>query len=44
VEEIRTAEALVPDSSPFQVEIAIAELKMYKLPGSDQIPAERIQA
>jgi hypothetical protein len=28
----------------FEVEIAIAKLKMYKLPGRDQIPAELIQA
>jgi hypothetical protein len=35
---------LVPDPSPFEVEIAIAKLKRYKLPGSDQIPAEVIQA
>jgi hypothetical protein len=38
------AERLVPDPSPFEVEIAIAKLKMYKSPGSDQIPAELIQA
>jgi hypothetical protein len=42
--EIQTAEALVPDYSPFEVEIAIAKLKSYKSPGSDQIPAELIQA
>jgi hypothetical protein len=34
----------VPDPSPFEVEIAIAKLKIYKSPGSDQIPAELIQA
>jgi hypothetical protein len=44
VRQIHTAEALVPDSSPFEVEIAIAKLKSYKSPGSDQIPAELIQA
>jgi hypothetical protein len=42
--EIHTAEPSVPEPSPFEVEIAIAKLKMYKLPGSDQIPAELIQA
>jgi hypothetical protein len=42
--EIHTAEPLVPDPSPFEVEIAIAKLKRYKSPGSDQIPAELIQA
>jgi hypothetical protein len=30
--------------SPFDVEIAIAKLKRYKSPGSDQIKAELIQA
>jgi hypothetical protein len=36
-------EALVPDPIPFEVEIAIAKLKRYKSPGSDQISAELIQ-
>jgi hypothetical protein len=40
--ETHTAEPLVPDPSPF--EVAIAKLKRYKSPGSDQIPAELIQA
>jgi hypothetical protein len=38
--EIQTAEPLVPDPSPFEAEIAIARLKRFKSPGSDQIPAE----
>jgi hypothetical protein len=38
--EIYTAEPLVPEHSPFEVEIAIAN----KSPGSDQISAELIQA
>jgi hypothetical protein len=42
--EIHTAEPLVPDPSPCDVEIAIAKLKRYKSPGSDQILAELIQA
>jgi hypothetical protein len=42
--EIHTAEPLVPDPSPFEVAIAIAKLKNYKSPDSDQIPAELIQA
>jgi hypothetical protein len=42
--QIHTAEPLVPDFSPFGVDIAIAELKRYKLPGSDEILAELIQA
>jgi hypothetical protein len=42
--EIHTAEPLVPDPSPFEVEIAIAKLKRYKSPGSNEILAELIQA
>jgi hypothetical protein len=42
--EIHTAEPLVPDPSPFEVENAIAKLKRFKSTGSDQIPAELIQA
>jgi hypothetical protein len=42
--EIHTAEALVPGPSNLEVEIAIAKLKKYKSPSSDQIPAEIIQA
>jgi hypothetical protein len=38
--EAHTAEPIVPDPSPFEVEIAIANLEKYKSPGSDQIPAE----
>jgi hypothetical protein len=38
------AEPLVPGPSRLEVEIAIAKLKKYKLPGRDQIPAELIQA
>jgi hypothetical protein len=42
--EIQTAEQLVPGPSRFQVEIVIAKRKKYKSQGSDQIPAELIQA
>jgi hypothetical protein len=42
--EVHTAEPLVPDLSRLKVEIAIANLKKYKSPGSDQIPTELIQA
>jgi hypothetical protein len=42
--EIHTAEPLVPDPSPFEVEIAIANLKRHNSPGSDQIPAELFKA
>jgi hypothetical protein len=42
--EIHTAEPTVPDPGPSEVEIAIANLKKYKLHGSDQIPAEMTQA
>jgi hypothetical protein len=38
------AEPLVPGPSRLEVEIAIAKLKKYKSPGSDQIPSELIQA
>jgi hypothetical protein len=37
-------EQSVPDPSPLEVEIATAKWKKYKMPGSDQIPAESIQA
>jgi hypothetical protein len=36
-------EPIVPGPSRLEVEIAIAKLKKYKSPGSDQIPAELIQ-
>jgi hypothetical protein len=38
--DIHTAEPLVPDPSPFDLHIAIAELKNYKSPGSDKITVE----
>jgi hypothetical protein len=42
--EVHTAEPLVPGPSHLVVTIATAKLKNYKSPGSDQIPAELIQA
>jgi hypothetical protein len=42
--EVHTAEPLVPGPSCLEVEITNAKLKKYKSPGSDQIPAELIQA
>jgi hypothetical protein len=42
--EIHRAELLVPDHSPSEVENTIAKLKRYKPPGSDEIPAQLIQA
>jgi hypothetical protein len=36
------AELLIPDPSPFEVEIAIVKLKKYKSAGSDQILADLI--
>jgi hypothetical protein len=39
----KTSEPLVSDPSPFEADIAIAKLKRYKSPGSDNIPAEFIQ-
>jgi hypothetical protein len=41
---MHTAEPLVPEPSCFVVEIRIENLKSYKSPGIDQIPAELIQA
>jgi hypothetical protein len=38
--EIHTAEPLVPEASPFEVEISVAKLKRYKSPGNDQIREE----
>jgi hypothetical protein len=42
--DVHTAESLVPNSRPFEVEIAIAKLKRYKSPGNVQLPAELILA
>jgi hypothetical protein len=42
--DVHSAEPLVPGPSRFEVEIAIAKLKKYKLQCSDQILAEPIQA
>jgi hypothetical protein len=42
--EIHTAVPLVPEPSAFEVEIAIAKLTKYKLPGSGQILAQLVQA
>jgi hypothetical protein len=41
---LHIAEPLVADPSPFEVDIAVAKLKSYKLPGSDQTPADLIQS
>jgi hypothetical protein len=38
------SEPLGPESSPFDVEIAIAKLKNNKLPGCYEVPAQMIQA
>jgi hypothetical protein len=38
--EVHTAEPVVPGPSRLEVENAIAKLKKYKSPGSDQITAE----
>jgi hypothetical protein len=42
--EVHTPELLLPGPSHLEVEIAIATLKKYKSPGSDQTPAELIPA
>jgi hypothetical protein len=44
IETLYTAEPLIPEPSPFEVEISIAMSKRYKTPGSNQIPAEQVQA
>jgi hypothetical protein len=41
--EIHTAEQLVPESSAFEDEMAIENLKRHKSPGTDEIPAELIK-
>jgi hypothetical protein len=42
--QIHTAEPRVPGPSHLEVETATTKLKNYKSPGSDQSPAELIQA
>jgi hypothetical protein len=42
--EMHTAEPFVPEPSASEVEVAVGNLKSYKSPGVDQIPAELIQA
>jgi hypothetical protein len=42
--EIHTVEPFVPEPSAAEVEVANRNLKRYKAPGSDHIPAERFQA
>jgi hypothetical protein len=42
--EMNTAESLLHGPNPFEIEIAIKKLKRYKLPNTDQILAELIQA
>jgi hypothetical protein len=41
---MQTAEPLVPEPRSLEEKIAIQELKGYKSPGIDEIPAELIQA
>jgi hypothetical protein len=42
--QIHTAEPFVPEPCTAEVEVALRKMKRYKAPGSDQIPAELIQA
>jgi hypothetical protein len=42
--DVHIAEPLVPDCNSFGLEITTAKLKKYKLPYSNQIPAEMNQA
>ena len=37
-----TAEPLLPDTTVFEIEMAIEKLKRHRSPGIDQIPAELI--
>ena len=41
--ETHTVEALVPEPSAFEVDLAVEKLKSHKSPGIDQIPAELIK-
>jgi hypothetical protein len=41
---MHTTEPLILKHSHFEVEIPTEKLKIYKSPGTDQIPAELIQA
>jgi hypothetical protein len=40
---MHTADPFVPEPSALEVELAIGNVKRYKSPGVDQIPAELIQ-
>jgi hypothetical protein len=42
--EMHRAEPLVPEPSPFEVEIALTMLKRCVSPDSDQIPSELLKA
>jgi hypothetical protein len=42
--EIHTAEPLVPEPNAFEVEMATEKLKTHKSSGTDQIPADLINA
>jgi hypothetical protein len=42
--DIHTAEPLVTETSLVEVKIATGNLKSYKSPGTDNIPAELIKA
>jgi hypothetical protein len=42
--EIHTAEPFVPEPSAAEIVVTIRKVKRYKTPGSNQIPAELIQA
>ena len=41
--EIHTAEPLVPETSAFELELAVEKLNSQKSPGIDQIPSELIK-
>jgi hypothetical protein len=41
---MHTAEPLIPEATPFEIEIATEELKRYESLGFDLFPSELIQA
>jgi hypothetical protein len=43
VSDVRQIEIHTADLSPFEIDIAIENLRKYESPGSDEIPAELIQ-
>jgi len=42
--DIHITEPLMPEPSPFEIEMAIEKLKRHKSPGTDQLPPELMKA